>query len=321
MAVNNKYFSLSNIIKGIIIISCIYTGLGFMEFNDNVTLVLDNKNISGMPKRYRVVNAESIAALSKNNVNISGLENFHVAASGQFSEETLEKVISEIGSNTVVLDLRQESHGFINGNPVTLHTPRNDINSKKSDSQIKIEEEAFINSLKAKQEATYFIVQKNNDAGYTVEYINPVETKVVRAESEQELVNRHELDYVRFYVEDHHKPSPEQVDGYIEFINSVSSEKNIYVHCRGGSGRTTTFMAVYDILKNAKQYNLSLEDVLIRQEKLGGRPLFSFPDINHWKYQAAVERYEFIKDFYNYVTKSSDINAQSYSDWSALKKS
>jgi len=75
----------------------------------------------------------------------------------------------------------------------------------------------------------------------------------------------------------------------------------LHFHCRGGDGRTTTFLAMHDIINNAPQ--VSVNDILIRQYLLGGINLDDTQpgDATSFKYPFAVERADFMRDFYTYV--------------------
>ncbi len=71
-------------------------------------------------KKFR--KSSDISNVEKNkNINLSGLNTLNISGSKQFSEQNLPLIISNIKTSLpiTVVDLRQESHGFINGLPVS----------------------------------------------------------------------------------------------------------------------------------------------------------------------------------------------------------
>lgn len=75
----------------------------------------------------------------------------------------------------------------------------------------------------------------------------------------------------------------------------------LHFHCRGGRDRTTITMTIIDILQNGK--NVSLENIVKRQNLLGGINLF---DVKLWvrgtySEDKLVKRKTFIESVYSYV--------------------
>lgn len=137
-----------------------------------------------------------------------------------------------------------------------------------------------------------------------------------QANSEQELVNQMNLKYKRIYVQDHHIPSEKEVDRFLEIARNLPENRWIYFHCRAGEARTSTFMIMYDIYRNAKQ--VSLSDIFVRQTLLGGKNFSQLPEQDSPKFKLAVERLQFIKRFYEYAHNNTDNYATSWSDWVKL---
>ena len=53
---------------------------------------------------------------------------------------------------------------------------------------------------------------------------------------------------------------------FVQLVNSELKDNWLHFHCKQGIGRTTTFMIMYDIMKNAKE--VSLDDIVKRQVAL-----------------------------------------------------
>src|SRR5699024_9236360 len=131
--------------------------------------------------------------------------------------------------------------------------------------------------------------------------------------TEKDLVEQEGLNYLRYCVTDHHKPDNKVVDQFVEFAKNIPESMWLHFHCRGGVGRTTTFMTIYDMMKNAE--NLRYEDILERQQLIGGRDMYKLAK-NSDKHIAAVERLSFILKFYNYCIENKNNGfKRSWSEW------
>ncbi|HEY5813358.1 MAG TPA: hypothetical protein VIT23_11995 [Terrimicrobiaceae bacterium] len=87
--------------------------------------------------------------------------------------------------------------------------------------------------------------------------------EVSRVQTEQEVVEAAGANYVRLTITDQMGPTPEEVDRFLEEVGKLKPGAWVHIHCHAGRGRTTTFMILYDILRNAEQ--VKLEDISKRQ--------------------------------------------------------
>ena len=72
-----------------------------------------------------------------------------------------------------------------------------------------------------------------------------------------------------------------------------------HFHCEAGRGRTTMFMVLYDMLRNANR--VSLEDIARRQQLLGyDYDVLRPADPGDWKAPYTDDRIAFVRAFYNY---------------------
>lgn len=258
-------------------------------------LVLDARNTDSYPKKFRVD------------------KELHAAGSAQFSERGLVKAVNRINQhNIAIIDLRQESHGFLNGNAISWYGKHDAANAGLSTNEIKTRERSLLVSLKHNKFATvYNIISKTEDG--TITSAKAQDYAVHSVSSEEEIAGKHHLRYRRIYVQDFHAPHPKAVDQFVKLVRGLSKDQWLYFHCRGGSGRTTSFMAMYDMMRNAKI--TSFEDIMTRQHKLGGKDLTKLPEESSYKYAPALERLEFLKKFYEYA-KASDSNfSMVWSEW------
>lgn len=261
-------------------------------------LVLDARNTDKMPPKFRVAT------------------DLHIAGSAQFSERGLLKALERIqGRKVMVVDLRQESHGFLNGNAVSWYGRHDAANAGLTSQEISMREQKLLESLaKSKFATVYNIVTKTEDG--TITAAKPQDYAVHNISSEEEMAVKHHLKYQRIYVQDFHAPDNKAVDQFVALVKHLPQDKWLYFHCRGGSGRTTSFMAMYEMMRNAK--TATFEEILTHQHNLGGKNLMKLPEEGSYKYAAALERLNFLKKFYDYAKESDADFSVDWSDW--LKK-
>lgn len=254
------------------------------DTNNNLTklklnktlLIVDNDTATELPKRFRIIKA----------LNISG--------SQQFTPSQLQNIIKTIDSNDLyIVDLRQEAHGFINDIAVSYH---NDLSYPftcyDSEETLNIEKILFKDIKKNEKINLYDILglikrtEVVNDINIEAEYCKSLNVK-----------------YKLFAVRDGSIPTPTMVDDFVNFINEKPEKAHLHFHCKEGQGRTTTFMAMYQMMNNTE--NLSLEEILQQQINAGGIDLTT-----------NKSRADFLQQFYSYVKENKDSNYDiPYSLW------
>lgn len=271
---------------------------------------LDMRNVAHYPKNFRTT---SDPITSNIKYNPTGLADLHIAGSSQFSELALKKMLDHIrAKDLVIIDLREESHGFLNGNAVSWFGKQNAANAGKSAAEINAEQSALLSDLSYKRKARAYTITKVSTEGVVTD-ARPVDFAVHQISSEAEIASKYHVDYRRFYVQDHRTPSPKTVDKFIKLVNSMPQDQWLLFHCRGGAGRTTSFMAMFDMMKNAKA--LSFDEIIERQKMIGGKDLTTLPPEDDFKYPLALKRLAFLKKFYEYTHENDDDFATSWSTW------
>ena len=127
--------------------------------------------------------------------------------------------------------------------------------------------------------------------------------------TEKSAVTAENCIYVRFPATDMIFPAPQVVDKFLVFVKSLRQNDWVHFHCQAGHGRTTTFLVMYDILKNP---NLSLEEICKRQYYLGGSNLLEKSKGTDFYANAQNNRADLIKLFYKYAHEN---NGESWSDF------
>lgn len=282
----NRISSILSILFCVLFIIVIYPAC-----SDDVRLFLDSQNDLC---RFRKLTDPFIRS-SEKNPSREGLEKLKASGSNQFSEKGL-KILKERlkGEKIIIVDLRQESHGFIDGVPVSWRGECNWANLHKSLQEIEKDEMERLNSLLKKKSVIAVMFQGEKEI--------QVKLSVKNVRDEKELCKKMGVGYFRLPVPDHRRPDDKTVDKFIAFIKSMPEGSWLHFHCKAGKGRTSTFLAMYDMMHNAKK--VSIDDIILRQYFFGSTNLFAQPA--DWKYPYAVERSEFLRKFYDYCVENKD---------------
>lgn len=275
---------------------------------DSATLIINTSNQSELPKSYRSTTLYDPNVIPSN-ISQEGLAALNISGSAQYSAAQFSYIKDVLPYLSVVFDLRQESHGFINGNAISWFVPKNWVNLGIPPFKIQKIENGLLENLLGQQTVALFNRVGAKDAPtYTLwKKLKPETT-----ENERFLVQNEGVEYHRFYVPDDQPPTLGQIDRFVSIWENLPLGSHAHFHCEDGHGRTTTFMVLADILENAE--NVSLQDILTRQAAIGGKDLTTLPDPSNYTYPYVVERLELIKTFYNYV-KNTNLPRPQFSHW------
>lgn len=234
-----------------------------------------------------------------------GLENLSISGSGQFYKESFDELIKLTNdpSKIIVIDLRQESHGYINGLPVSwTDGAYNQANRHKTLEEIEADELNRIQNVY--KEGMITLYSKFNEP-----IMKPF--KVNEAMTEKEAVEELKMQYIRMPVSDFYRPSDSIVDEFVALILSLPKDNWLHFHCKAGNGRTTTFMCLYDMMFNAQ--TKTFDQILTRQKLLGGKDLRR-NEKDPIKAPASKERLLLLENFYQYCLAVPDFTI-SWSSW------
>src|SRR5262249_7367517 len=111
------------------------------------------------------------------------------------------------------------------------------------------------------------------------------------------------------------RPTDEEVDRFVGAVRGLSADAWAHFHCRAGKGRTTTFMALYDMLRDAK--TVSLQAIVDRQSLLVGdyNLLQPAPDETGAKVAVFQDRAAFVRAFYDYARDNPGGRPMLWSEW------
>lgn len=254
-------------------------------------------------------------------INSRGLDRISMSGIQQFSEAQLDEIVARVHPKTVVvIDTRQESHGFVSGEPVSWMAldNRNWANVDKEAGDILSKEEKKLKKFAGKFDGTTLHIPHGSTAKGKSQ-IEPLQVDVqgARVETEQQLVERKGGLYLRVPVPDHAAPSLDVLSGFSDATRNLVQEKGLdnlhfVVHCRGGMGRTTLFMSALDMLTNAP--DVSAHEIVERQVKLRRRAEGS-ADTEGKAYKATFrgEKEAVMQSFHDYAADNSFANRQAVS--------
>ena len=246
--------------------------LCFTSNKNESIITIDSTSSVGLPMRLRDIPT----------LNISG--------SAQFTKDQLLNLKNSINKDNIcIVDLRQESHGMINDLAISFLNPYKDLNNGFTTEQTIKAENSLLNKIKIGNTIQLYKHTGIFIKDITVDFIS----------NESQLVTEADMQYKRFAVKDN--SAPDIVDEFVEFIKNKPDDIHLHFHCAAGKGRTTSFMVMYQAMKNNS--NLTLEQLLSYQYNIGGVNLH---DNNI--------QYNFLEDFCNYVQKNKDYSI-SYSQW------
>ena len=287
-------------ISQIVIKNRIAQAFAIFLYVNNLNLVLDSLNYNDMPKNFRK-STDLVNTQNNKNLNLNGLNTLNISGSQQFSKYNLPLVINSIETSLpiVVIDLRQESHGFINGIPVSWANAENDANIGLTRDQVLLDEKSKLNSIILNVPITFY-----NNSNIII-----VPTKV---ENENKLLNSKLLSYIRIPVTSGEEirveiPTEDMVDYFVELVRSQPKNTWLHFHCKHGIGRTTIFMIMYDMIKNSKE--VIVDDIIVRQLLLANF------DENYTKYFYNDKNNIFLENFYKYCKMIDNNFTIKWSDW------
>ena len=238
----------------------------------DVKLTVDSPTAFELPKYFR---KSTDKITPSENINLSGLDKLNISGSGQFSKTGVPLMKKSIGNVPItIIDLREESHGFIDGIPVSWQNANNDANRGLTVNEIIADENSRLKSIPL------------NKAIALEGFKDVIIPSKVQNETEQS--EAYSLSYIRIPVTYKNLPTEAMVNYFMEIVKNEGLE------------RTTTFMIMYDIMKNCKEVNLN--DIITRQV------LLSKMDKNTSDKFYSGEVYNFLNNFYNNC-KSSESNS------------
>ena len=224
----------------------------------------------------------------------NGLDQLSVSASGQLSEHDIRALKDSLTSDNklIIIDLRWERHGFLNGEPISWNI---DGRVNNMEELLQLERKTLAGLIKERE----LIVSDRTGPVYTIP------TKILL--TEREVTHKFGVESKRFPTKNLRVPSDEIIDQYVDFVHGLDSHSWVHLHCREGAGRATTYMIMYDMLHNADK--IPKEEIILRHYLLGGA--------NIAKYDRYSDFQHFLDEFYRFSKKRLRNKSLSWSKFSS----
>ncbi len=270
--------------------------------------------LDGLPRSFRAT-SDAVKTNAGQLLDVTGLADLRASGSAAFTEANLKLILARLPGPVTVFDLRQEDHLYVNGQPISWYASNNWANVGRAHDAILAGEAARLRTL------TPGSVLQLADAGASKGAAATAARSLVvdRAATEREVVTAAGASYVRIAVSDHARPLDEEVDRFLLAVRALPAGGWVHFHCRAGKGRTTTFIAVYDMLRNANR--ASLEAIVNRQSLLlGDYNLLELAGQTGWKAGLAADRAAFVRAFFDYARANPGGRPQLWTEWLKAQK-
>src|SRR5260370_33703893 len=165
--------------------------------------VLDRSMAADLPRNFRTTN-DPIKANKGQIPSDTGLADLRASGSGEFTADGLKLLLERTRAPVTVFDLRQETHIFVNGLPISWFATRDWANVGRSQGAIEADESARVESLKPGRRIVIRAAAAVKKPGVTPSTSQNVTAE--HASTEREFVKPNHAAYVRVAVTDQCRP-------------------------------------------------------------------------------------------------------------------
>lgn len=268
-----------------------------------------------MPANFRTAQSPYGETLPDGSVpSRAGLEKLRMSGSSFFAKSECREMLKQIPADKkdiIVLDLRNESHGYINDNGVSWYSRYKTFNKGLDAENVDKREKALLKGVLGKTVPIATLAGDKSVSSVTQVRVDSVMT-------EKEFIESLGLKYYRIPVMDYTAPTNENIDQFLRFYKKLPKNAWIHAHCEAGEGRTTVFLSLLDMLQNADK--LSYDEIMTREHFLGGQDVRTSAATakDAYKKENYPKRALFTQHFYDYVQANPTLR-MSWSEWAAAQ--
>lgn len=284
---------------------------------------IDEKDI--LPACFRM--SKVIALPQDRSVNQTGLDTLNLSGSSQFSELSLEALIKKIGKKFTIINLRQEDGGFVEpeeGKGAIAFSrlmkmpwwTGEDPAGNRTVEEIEKSEDALMESVMSSKNYTIYGTGDSYAPKDNHKILYRIDIAAKRALTEKQMAAEKNLGYFRIPDKKFGNMEFEHVDMFVDIVKNLPQEQWVHFHCKKGQSRTTLFMIMYDMMRNADK--VSAEEIILRQgpNGLGGADLWGLPDKEAWDLSFKRGWKEFLLMFHEYAKQNKAKHFEkSWSAW------
>jgi hypothetical protein len=245
---------------------------------------------------------------------------------------TVLKSVAPSGAQLYLVDLREETHLFFDGRPVSWYADKDFANVGQTLDWIVADEEAQVARITDLPATQIYCIKEDDQANVTPTGYSELVVKSGATEESVAAQFPFRPEYIRLPVTDHCMPSEDALNGFVALCVRLNPDDWVNCHCHGGDGRTTTFLALFDMVHWFKTNGTSafptIEVFAQRQCQI-----FSYclnpdgcPDAGKckaaptvdWKYYLAVQRWRFLDLVRTWIVNGGLEGGQPFSlpdDW------
>ena len=209
------------------------------------------------------------------------------------------------GGRLYVVDLRQETHLFFDGRAVSWYADKDFANVGQTTVWLEAEDQSQLKRIAEFPTTQIFCLDPANQ-----EFAIPTKFSVITVKSaatEAMVVQQMNLsapvDYLRLHLTDHCPPPGSALIMFFRWwVLRFGPNDWVHFHCHGGDGRTTTFMALYDMASWARAHGPANFPTV---EQFAARQQLIFPSFNlnpsdcdpnkDWKCAFALQRWKVLR--------------------------
>lgn len=239
-------------------------------------------------KKFRTMQDKIV---TQEKVDLRGLRELPASGGAAIYFSTLGKRLANKGKKIVIVDIREVDEGYVKGRPAYYFGYQYLTPGAPSDLKP-------IRSLFRRLVLTGSWKKRP-------ELVVP----------EKEMAQQYGYGYQRLVVNSGGPTPPADIDAFVSFIDHLPDDVWLHFHCFHGSGRTSSALVMFDIMRNAP--TVSLQDIVKRHLLLGSVDLF---DLRKWKkssytFEQLKFRKEFIEQFYDFICQRKAGGIQLWSEW------